>query len=161
MDGREQLRGDHELHVHHRSSHAARFAVRAQDHVLGSREAAKECSPRRKRMRKKSRMRAPPWKSGASAPRKRFEINAGFSPGGYSPSDGGLFPHPRKPWVPRVEPASPEGAKEKLRHRLRRACPEQAKRAEGDGIRSHGPLKTTGKEETCLKQKGLKNHLNI
>src|SRR5208337_2786931 len=126
-----------------------------------SRAAAPECSPRRKRMRKKSRMRAPPWKSGASAPRKRFEINAGFSPGGYSPSDGGLFPHPRKPWVPRVEPASPEGAKEKLRHRLRRACPEQAKRAEGDGIRLYKPLKTTGKEETCLKQKGLKNHLNI
>jgi len=43
-------------------------------------------------------MRAPPWKSGASAPRKRFEINAGFSPGGHSPIDDGLFPHPRKPW---------------------------------------------------------------
>ncbi len=39
-------------------------------------------------------MRAPPWKSGASAPRKRFEINAGFSPGGHSPIDNGLFPHP-------------------------------------------------------------------
>ncbi|SPF48439.1 hypothetical protein SBA1_840002 [Candidatus Sulfotelmatobacter kueseliae] len=44
-------------------------------------------------MRKKSRMRAPPWKSGASAPRKRSEINAGFSPGGYSPIDGWV-PHP-------------------------------------------------------------------
>jgi hypothetical protein len=42
-------------------------------------------------------MRAPPWKSGASAPRKRFEINAGFSPGGHSPIDNGLFPHPLKP----------------------------------------------------------------
>ena len=38
------------------------------------------------------------WKSGPSAPRKRFEINAGFSPGGHSRGDGRLFPHPaRKP----------------------------------------------------------------
>jgi len=36
-------------------------------------------------------MCAPLWKNGASAPRKRFEINAGFSPGGLSPIDDGLF----------------------------------------------------------------------
>ncbi|MGO9084006.1 MAG: hypothetical protein ACLQBK_02175 [Candidatus Sulfotelmatobacter sp.] len=34
------------------------------------------------------------WKSGASAPRKRLEINAGFSPGGHTRGDDALFPHP-------------------------------------------------------------------
>jgi len=34
------------------------------------------------------------WKSGASAPRMRFEINAGFSPGGHSRGDDGLFAQP-------------------------------------------------------------------
>ena len=45
-----------------------------------SREAATECSPRCNRLLKDSRMHTQPWKSGASAPRKRFRISVGFSP---------------------------------------------------------------------------------
>jgi len=45
----------------------------------------------------KLRMRAPAWKSGASAPRKRFEINAGFSPRGHCLIGAGLLRQPVKP----------------------------------------------------------------
>jgi len=50
---------------------------------------------------KNSRMRAPPGKSGASAPRKRSEINAGFSPGGHSSIADRLSSHPpgRTGWI--------------------------------------------------------------
>jgi len=46
------------------------------------------------RLRKNSKMLAPPWKSGASAPRKPPRINAGFSHGGRLKQAKRLFPQP-------------------------------------------------------------------
>ena len=48
------------------------------------------------RLQKKSGMQAVPWKSGASAPRKAFRINAGFSPCGRPFSANGAFPQPAR-----------------------------------------------------------------
>ena len=55
------------------------------------------------RLRRNSRMRASPWKSGPLEPRKLPAMCAGFSPGGRLSSSDGVFPQPL-PAVPQSPP---------------------------------------------------------
>jgi hypothetical protein len=47
-----------------------------------------------RRLRKNSQMRAVPWESGASAPRKASRIGLGFGPCGRRWLTNGVFPQP-------------------------------------------------------------------
>jgi hypothetical protein len=74
---------------------------------------------RLQRLRKNSRMRAAPWKSGASARRKAPQIRAGFSPRGCILCLGRVFPHPLQPlrfrsWPPAEDLWMPQVARANL-----------------------------------------------
>ena len=71
------------------------------------------------RLRKNSRNHALPWKSGASAPRKQFEINERFSACAVEMDTQRVFPQPLSamPAVVTVRPASFSSTESAVSHR--------------------------------------------